>query len=262
MPDTHTPRKRFGQHFLNDETILQKMVAAIRPKTTESLVEIGPGQGALTQHLINRVKRLDAIEIDRDLASWLMTHFNDTPHFHCHQNDILKFDLKSLEIQKNLRIVGNLPYNISSPLLFKLFKDIDRIKDMFFLLQKEVVDRLVAPINSTQYNRLSVMSQYFCDSVLLFEVPPQAFTPPPKVNSAFVCMRPSQRTTKATHFNHFELVVRQAFCYRRKKISNCLKKIMTSAELEAININPQLRPQQLSVDDYITIANAYKDPLC
>ncbi|MCH9644207.1 MAG: 16S rRNA (adenine(1518)-N(6)/adenine(1519)-N(6))-dimethyltransferase RsmA [Gammaproteobacteria bacterium] len=256
MSSPHRPRKRFGQHFLSDEFILQQMAKAIHPKPDQFLVEIGPGQGALTQHLVDQVAQLDAIEIDRDLVAWLTEHYKNKSQFHCHQHDVLKFDFHSLKQQQKLRVIGNLPYNISSPLLFKLFDSIDLIEDMFFLLQQEVVDRLVATVGSANYNRLSVMSQYFCKATQLFEVKPTAFTPPPKVNSAFIRLQPVTRDIIANDFKKFSDLVRQAFCYRRKMIGNCLKKMLSQEQLTSLGIDPSLRPQELTVEDYIHLSNA------
>ena len=257
MHDSHRPRKRFGQHFLTDDFILQHIAKAIYPKPGQHIIEIGPGQGALTQHLVDRGAILDVVEIDRDLATLMTERYKDHSQFHCYQHDILKFDIASLKKDKKIRVVGNLPYNISSPLLFKLFDHIDIIEDMFFLLQQEVVDRLVATVNSAQYNRLSVMSQYFCRSTQLFEVKPDAFTPPPKVNSAFVLLQPIAREVIAKNFTNFSDIVRQAFCYRRKMIGNCLKKIISAEQLKALGIDPTLRPQQVSVEDYVRLSNEY-----
>jgi 16S rRNA (adenine1518-N6/adenine1519-N6)-dimethyltransferase len=256
MTHSHRPRKRFGQHFLADDFILQHMAKTIAPQADQFFVEIGPGQGALTQFLVDKVQQLDVIEIDRDLVSWLTQHYQNKPQFHCHSADVLTFDFATLQQQHPLRIVGNLPYNISTPLLFKLFEHINMIQDMFFLLQKEVVDRLTANANSSHYNRLSVMAQYFCDSSELFEVPPEAFSPPPKVNSAFVYLKPIVRKETAHNFEQFSALVKQAFCYRRKTITNGLKGLITAEQLQDIDIDPKTRPQQLSVNDYIRIANS------
>jgi len=245
-------RKRFGQHFLQDTRILQQMLIAIQPKQNDHLVEIGPGHGALTEYLIGKSSHFNLIEIDRDLIMILQEKFKE--HATIFEGDVLNFDFKQLEGDA-LRIVGNLPYNISTPLLFHLFDSIDLIKDMHFLLQKEVVDRLTAKIGTNDYNRLSVMTQYYCDNDMLFTVGPEAFDPPPKVQSAFVRLQPKKRHTIAKDIKSFNRIVREAFTYRRKTLSNCLKKLITADQLKALDIDPSLRPQQLSVEDYIRISN-------
>lgn len=252
---THHPRKRFGQHFLHDTSVLTNIVANIAPNNTEHLVEIGPGQGALTECLLPYVARLDAIEIDRDLVTRLEKQFIDNKNFFLHQHDALTFELKTLS-DATCRVVGNLPYNISTPLLFHLFNQIDFIQDMHFLLQKEVVERLTAEVGSHHYSRLSVMAQYFCDNTDLFDVRPEAFTPPPKVQSAFVRLVPHQQPQTAKNFLQFSQVVQQAFNYRRKTLSNSLRSLIDPDKLEAIGIDPKLRPQVLSVADFIRISDA------
>lgn len=246
-------RKRFGQHFLQDASVLQQIVASIAPKTENHLVEIGPGQGALTDYLIGKTKQLDLIEIDRDLIAILQEKFGD--HASIYEGDVLAFDFKQLQ-GSALRIVGNLPYNISTPLLFHLFDFLDLIKDMHFLLQKEVVDRLTARVGSRQYSRLSVMAQYYCDTATLFLVEPEAFSPPPKVRSALIRLQPKQRTDQAKDMSVFHKVVREAFQYRRKTLSNSLKKLVSADQLRALGIDPKRRPQELTVEEYVQISNS------
>ncbi len=253
---THQPRKRFGQNFLHDQNILNKMAQSIQVKPGDSLVEIGPGQGALTQHLLATAQKLEAIEIDRDLIQLLKEKFSQHPNFTLYNADILSFDFSTLQQPSPLRVVGNLPYNISTPLLFKLYALGERIQDMYFLLQKEVVDRMCAKVNDHNYGRLSIMSQYFCECHTLFGVSPQCFTPAPKVDSAFIQLIPRQPALIAQTFAQFELVVRTAFTFRRKTLSNSLKSLLTSAQLEKIGIDPSLRPQNLSVTDYVRISNS------
>lgn len=253
------PRKRFGQHFLTDSHILQKLLSSIAPQPTDHMVEIGPGQGALTELLLPEVKQLDAIEIDRDLVKILEKQFSTHKNFVIHEADVLNFDFNSIKSDDQpLRIVGNLPYNISTPLLFKLFSYREIITDMFFMLQKEVVDRLTAPVGSHHYGRLSVMAQYFCKTIELFIVEAEAFSPPPKVESAVVCLIPQEQTHLANDLNTFTHIVREAFSYRRKTLRNCLKKYISSGLLESINIDPSKRPQELTVEDFVKISNMIK----
>jgi 16S rRNA (adenine1518-N6/adenine1519-N6)-dimethyltransferase len=254
----HHPRKRFGQHFLHDAHVLQQMLSLIHPKQPDHLVEIGPGQGALTDYLVqSQWNRLDLIEIDRDLAPHLSEKYKIYSSLHVHCQDILSFDLETLAADQPLRIVGNLPYNISTPLLFKLFEALSVIKDMHFLLQKEVVERLTASVGSHNYNRLSVMTQYFCKNQLLLYVSAQAFTPPPQVESAFVRLTPHQPLpVEADDFFIFRQVVQEAFSHRRKTISNALKRLVSPSELEMVGIGLKRRPQELSVADFVHISNA------
>ena len=253
----HQSRKRFGQHFLKDPSVLQEILRCVSPHTTDHVIEIGPGQGALTTYLLDHVDHLDAVELDRDLVVFLQERF-DPKKLTIHSADALDFSYASLSQSKNdLRIVGNLPYNISTPLLFKLFSELDCIRDMHFMLQKEVVLRLTAAVGTTDYNRLSVMSQYFCENSYLFTVPPEAFDPPPKVESAVVRLTPRmQGTLSEIQFNLFSSVVKEAFNYRRKKLGNCLKRFIKPDALIALDINPNARPQEISVSEFIRISEA------
>lgn len=250
----HKPRKRFGQHFLNDAGVITQIINAINPQPSEHLVEIGPGEGVLTKLLLPAVKRLDAVEIDRDLVTLLTQKF---PSLHLHNQDVLTFDFATLaNTEEKLHLVGNLPYNISTPLLFHVFATLKNISVMHFMLQKEVVDRLCAPVGDKHYNRLSVMSQYFCRSENLFIIPPQAFTPPPRVMSAFVRMTPNPPNIPAKNLALFSQIVKNAFMYRRKTLSNSLKEVVSAATLTNLGINPQLRAQNLSVEQYVTLSNS------
>lgn len=257
MMKNHYPRKCFGQHFLQDEHVIQQIVAAIDPHTSDHLVEIGPGLGALTIELLQSAGHLDAIELDRDLIPDLINNCKSYGQLTIHQADALTFNFADLSTaHKKLRIVGNLPYNISTPLIFHLLDYLNCIVDMHFMLQQEVVTRLAAPVGSSAYGRLSVMVQYLCDVVELFSVPPTAFHPPPKVFSAVVLLQPrTQQIAIAKDPVHFSRVVQQAFSQRRKTLRNTLKGLMNSADLINIGIDPELRPQQLSVTDYVRISN-------
>ncbi len=256
----HLPRKRFGQNFLRDPSVLQNILLAIAPKETEHVVEIGPGEGVLTDLLLPNCQRLDIIEIDRDLVAHLEKHYENKNTLKIHSGDALKFNFATLSKQPHsLRVVGNLPYNISTPILFKLFSDIDLIKDMHFMLQKEVVERLTAPVGDKHYGRLSVMAQYFCDCEYLFTIGPNAFYPPPKVDSALIRMIPIQRSLTAKSTQALSDIVKKAFLHRRKTVSNCLKGLISADELREIDINPSLRPQQLTVDNFVTISNKLND---
>jgi len=247
-------RKRFGQHFLKDTFILQQFTAAVAPTPTDHLVEIGPGHGAFTDYLIDRSARLDLIEIDRDLIPLLKKKYHT--HANLHQADVLDFDFHQLKGNQKMRLVGNLPYNISTPLLFHLFDQIDCIQDMHFLLQKEVVDRLIAKPGEHHYGRFSIMTQFYCHAEWLLMVPPEAFQPPPKVTSCFVRLVPRSNPLTLQSQTHFKNLVREVFNYRRKSLSNSLKKWMTAEQMEKLDINPKSRPQELSLEDYIRISNA------
>lgn len=246
-------RKRFGQNFLHDQNLIRKIVNAINPKPDDHVVEIGPGRGALTELLLKSGCRLDVIEIDRDLAAELREKH---PQLNVIESDILKFDFSQIEGSRPLRIVGNLPYNISTPLLFKLFNQIDRIRDMYFMLQLEVVNRLTAEHSTSDYGRLSVMSQYYCLNEKLFTVPPEAFIPRPKVMSAIVRLTPQKQKNEFTDTGILEKILIQAFSMRRKTIRNALKGFVTADEITALGMDPRARPENLSLSNYIAIAKA------
>lgn len=250
----HRHRKRFGQHFLHDPGTLNRIHRAINPQPDEHVIEIGPGQGALTTLIVDQVRQLDAIEIDRDLADYLQRHFTQ-PQFTLHVGDALTFDYPSLLQRGSVRVIGNLPYNISTPLLFTLYEHADLITDMHFLLQKEVVDRMTAQAGSSAYGRLSVMTQYFCQAQNLFNVANGAFTPPPKVTSSVVKLVPHRASQlTASNFRHFAFIVREAFNHRRKTIHNAIKGFVQTDTFTKLDINPNTRPQQLTLQDYIRIS--------
>lgn len=251
----HHPRKRFGQHFLKDPGILEKITHCLSLKNTDHVVEIGSGFGVLTTELLKKVNHLDAIELDRDLMSILKKNFH-SKKITLHEADALTFNFQTLSQQEHdLRIVGNLPYNISTPLLFKLFDHLHCIQDMYFMLQKEVVLRLTAKPNDEHYGRLSIMSQYFCDNDYLFTVPPTAFDPPPKVYSAFAKLTPKKNRPVVHDIQQFSEVVKEAFNYRRKKLSNALKRLISADQLAALNIDPSARPETLTITEFAEISN-------
>jgi 16S rRNA (adenine1518-N6/adenine1519-N6)-dimethyltransferase len=249
------PRKRFGQNFLTDEAVIASLVNAIGPKSEDIIVEIGPGQAALTQALLPSVQALTAVEIDRDLVAWLEKHLADWQNFRLISADALQFDFSQLAGDKAFRLVGNLPYNISTPLLFHLFASIAHIQDMHFMLQKEVVQRLTAPVGDGHYGKLSVMTQFYCHNQSLVDIPPEAFYPAPKVDSAFVRLTPHAKRPDVD-IKQLHKVVFQAFSQRRKRISNTLKNLISASDLAALGIDTQKRPQELSVADYVMISQA------
>jgi len=254
----HTPRKRFGQHFLHDQTVIERIVAALHPQPGDHMVEIGPGRGALTRPLLAAVGALDVIELDRDLIPLLRAECAGMGELRIHQADALKFDFTALVRHgERLRIVGNLPYNISTPLLFHLLDQMQAIQDMHFMLQKEVVQRMVAAPGGKDYGRLSVMLQYRCEMEKLFTVGAGAFSPPPRVESAVVRIIP--RAQPAVHLDDeaaFARVVSAAFAQRRKTLRNSLKTLLTGQQIRALGIAPDARAEQLSLDQFALLSNA------
>ncbi len=252
----HQPRKRFGQNFLHDPGVIRRIVATIDPHPHEHLVEIGPGQGAITAGLLERTGNLDAIEIDRDLYAALNERFGQSG-LRLHNTDALKFDFSTLVVEDEpLRIVGNLPYNISTPLLFHLLKQARYVRDMHFMLQKEVVDRMAAAPGSKIYGRLSVALQARCQVTALFSIGPGAFKPPPKVDSAFVRLQPyTAPPFPIDDEKTFDQVLIQTFSQRRKTLRNGLKKLLDAGAIQSLGINPSLRPEQLEVSQFVAIAN-------
>jgi 16S rRNA (adenine1518-N6/adenine1519-N6)-dimethyltransferase len=249
----HVPRKRFGQNFLNSPGVVRKIVAAIAPQRGDRMVEIGPGQAALTEPLLEALDHLDVVEIDRDLVAALKERF-PADKLTIHEGDALAFDFATLG--EMLRIVGNLPYNISTPLLFHLARFASCVSDMHFMLQKEVVDRMVAPPGGRDYGRLSVMLQYRFYMEKLFIVPPGSFTPAPKVDSAIVRLSPKPAgELRARDEEVFARVVTTAFSQRRKMLRNTLRGLFDEAQLQALGISPTTRPETLGVDDYVMLAN-------
>ncbi len=253
----HRARKRFGQNFLNDNSIIDKIVTAIDPKPEDNLVEIGPGLGAITEPVCDLSGHLTVVELDKDLAERLIHHPFLGPKLTVHQGDAMKFDFASLIKEgEKLKIFGNLPYNVSTPLLFHLFEFADQVEHMHFMLQKEVVNRMVAGPGSKAFGRLSVMTQYYCHAIPVIEVPPHCFKPAPKVDSAVVRLipkDPSQRTAKSTKL--LNTVCLEAFNQRRKTLRNSLSNLLTEEQLRNLGIDPTLRAENLSLNQFIEIAN-------
>jgi 16S rRNA (adenine1518-N6/adenine1519-N6)-dimethyltransferase len=249
----HIPRKRFGQNFLRDEMVIHNIIMAIAPKPQDRIVEIGPGQGALTWPLLDYVNQLDVVELDRDLIERLGRHPLST-RLRIHAGDALEFDFASLG--SDLRVVGNLPYNISTPLLFHLAEFSQQMKDAHFMLQKEVVDRLAAEPATADYGRLSVMVQYRFYVEALFEVPPEAFYPAPKVVSAVVRLIPKPAAErKARDEKRLEKLVHQAFSQRRKMLRSTLKQEVPDTAWVDLQIDSERRAETLSLDEFVALAN-------
>jgi 16S rRNA (adenine1518-N6/adenine1519-N6)-dimethyltransferase len=255
---THIPRKRFGQNFLQDGGIINQIASAIHPQKGEHLVEIGPGQGALTDSLVASGARVDVIELDRDLIPGLLANFSLKPGFNLHSADALKFDYASIaEPGERMRVVGNLPYNISTPLIFKLLENASIIQDMHFMLQLEVVQRLSARPGNKHWGRLGIMAQFYCDVEHLFDVPPEAFFPPPKVQSAIVRLTPrTESPWPDVDPTKLRQVVQQAFAQRRKTLRNNLKGLIDSEALEALGLDPGARAETLELSQFIAISDA------
>jgi 16S rRNA (adenine1518-N6/adenine1519-N6)-dimethyltransferase len=250
----HIPKKRFGQNFLTDQFVLQDIISAIEPHADDSMVEIGPGQGAMTQLLLNNLDMLQVVELDRDLVTLLKKKFAPAKLI-VHSGDALQFDFGALPVTpgRKLRVVGNLPYNISTPLLFHLAQYADQIEDQHFMLQKEVVQRMVAAPGGRDYGRLSVMLQWRYQMDLLFIVPPTAFDPPPKVESAIVRMRPLAAPLDCEEAK-LQLVVTKAFSQRRKVLRNCVAGMFTEAQLIDAGVNPQARPETVPLEQFVELA--------
>jgi 16S rRNA (adenine1518-N6/adenine1519-N6)-dimethyltransferase len=249
----HVAKKRFGQNFLTDDNVLHEIIRAIAPAPDDLMVEIGPGQGAMTRLLLASLKQLQVVELDRDLVALLHKKFSDGKLV-IHSGDALQFDFGALcKDERKLRVVGNLPYNISSPLLFHLAQYAPRIIDQHFMLQKEVVQRMVAKPGSRDYGRLSVMLQWRYQMELLFIVPPDAFDPPPKVDSAIVRMVPIAAPLVCEQ-RKLEQVVTKAFSQRRKVIRNCVAGMFTEVQLVDAGIDPQSRPETVPLEQFVNLA--------
>jgi 16S rRNA (adenine1518-N6/adenine1519-N6)-dimethyltransferase len=253
----HKARKRFGQNFLHDPYIIDGIVSSINPRPGQNLVEIGPGLGAITEPVGRLVDKFTVIELDRDLAERLRNHTELADKLTIHEGDAMRFDFTQLVKPGNkLRIFGNLPYNISTPLMFHLFEFHKDIQDMHFMLQKEVVNRLAAGPGTKAYGRLTVMAQYYCKVMPVLEVPPTAFIPPPKVDSAVVRLMPYEVLPHpAKDLKWLDRVCRDGFNQRRKTVRNCYKSLMTIETLESLGINPSMRPENLTLEQFVAMAN-------
>lgn len=252
----HRARKRFGQNFLHDPHVIGRIVKAIAPKPTDCLVEIGPGLGALTEPVAEAAGKLTVVELDRDLAERLQQHPQLASKLQIFQADAMKFDFEQLvQPGQKLKVFGNLPYNISTPLLFHLFEFADSIENMHFMLQKEVVDRMTALHGSKAYGRLSVMTQFYCQAMPVVQVGPGAFKPAPKVDSAVVRLIPFAKAERAAVDPAIlNRVCLEAFNQRRKTLRNCFSNFASAEQISALDIDPSQRPEQLPVSDFVKIA--------
>lgn len=254
----HQARKRFGQNFLHDQAVISRIVSSINPRPDDRMVEIGPGLGALTEQLLLSTDgKLQVVELDRDLVPVLRTKFFNYPDLIIHEADALKFDFDQLaDDQHLLRVVGNLPYNISTPLIFHLLANITHLKDMHFMLQKEVVERMAAQPGESAYGRLGIMTQYYCRVQPLFMVGPHAFQPAPKVESAIVRLVPhSTLPYPVDSLDRLQTIVRTAFTKRRKTLRNALSGVVLPGALEELNIDSGLRPENLSLEQFCQLSN-------
>ena len=243
-------KKRFGQNFLIDDKAIRGIIGSLDIKASDQIIEIGPGRGALTQPLTESQCHLTLIEIDRNLATELSARF---PKARLINADVMAIDLDQLAKKSSVRIVGNLPYNISTPLLFKLFDSGEYIHDMHFMLQREVVDRMTAQPSTKAYGRLSVMTQINCRTEKLFEISPESFSPQPKVHSAIIRLTPNGKL-RGLPRKILERILIQAFSMRRKTIRNALKPFLSPKDLAILNLDPQLRPENLTIDEYLSCA--------
>jgi 16S rRNA (adenine1518-N6/adenine1519-N6)-dimethyltransferase len=251
----HQARKRFGQHFLHDPGVIGRIVAAIAPQPQDRMVEIGPGLGALTLPLLARLDQLHAVEIDRDAIRHLHEITQDDPRLHIHSGDVLQFSFAHIYEGERLRLVGNLPYNISTPLLFHLIEQRERILDMHFMLQKEVVDRMAAAPGSEHYGRLTVMLAPWVKIQPLFDIGPGAFKPPPRVVSTVVRLTPHEQPLQIGDRRHFATVVGAAFSQRRKTLRNSLKAFLDIEDIVAAGIDPGLRAEVLSPAEFVALSS-------
>jgi 16S rRNA (adenine1518-N6/adenine1519-N6)-dimethyltransferase len=255
-PLNHRARKRFAQHFLHDPGVIERIIAAIAPRPGDAMVEIGPGTGALTAPLLERLERLEAVELDRDLIPALQRLDAGRARLTLYNQDALGFDFAALARGcGRLRVVGNLPYNISTPLIFHLLGAVQGLQDMHFLLQREVVDRIAARPGGKTYGRLSVMVQYHCEAERLFAVGAGAFSPPPKVDSAFLRLRPLPTPPPLRDRERFERIVAQAFSQRRKTLRNALRGLVSEQDIRAAGLDPARRGETLSVGQFVALAN-------
>lgn len=249
----HKARKRFGQNFLTDQEVIDNIVHAIDPDEQHILVEIGPGLGALTFPMLAQCEHLNVVELDKDLVARFEEDALLARKLTVYQADAMKFDFASLiEPNRKLKVFGNLPYNISTPLMFHLFEFCDQIADMHFMLQKEVVDRMCAVPGSKAFGKLSVMTQYYCDNEVVIQVPPTSFNPPPKVDSAVVRLTPKAKRAEIDA-DVLQKVATAAFNQRRKTIRNSLRDLISAEQLESLNLDPSVRAEALQLDDFVSI---------
>ena len=255
-PAGHQARKRFGQNFLHDAGVIDRIVGAINPKPEDNLLEIGPGMGALSEPLLEACPSLQMIELDRDLIPGLRAQFFRYPELTVHEGDALRFDYRAIADRGPLRAVGNLPYNIATPLIFRLLEFGDVIHDMHFMLQKEVVERMAAVPGESQWGRLAIMTQYRCRVQPLFTVGAGAFSPAPKVESAIVRLVPHGTIDNPAHDTELlAKVVRTAFNARRKTLRKALAPLFGDDDWPRLGVDPTLRPQNLTLADYVMLAN-------
>jgi 16S rRNA (adenine1518-N6/adenine1519-N6)-dimethyltransferase len=251
----HKARKRFGQNFLHDQQVINRIVSCIAPKPDDLLVEIGPGQAAITQPLLASKAELHLIELDRDLVARLETQFEDDTNVHIHACDALKANMPEITGNRPFRLIGNLPYNISTPLIFHVLQWHKLVVDMHFMLQKEVVERMAAAPGSRTYGRLSVMTQFRCKVTPLFDVQPESFSPVPKVWSSIVRLQPlSEPPADAGSFRNLERVVAAAFSMRRKTLRNSLRKLLSADQILAAGADPGQRAEELSLSQFAALA--------
>lgn len=250
--DKHRPRKRFGQNFLTDNNIIERIAAAIRPQADQHILEIGPGQAALTAALLPDCGKLTAVEIDRDLAAELRQRFASQPRFELIEADALKIDFATVS-DRPLRVVGNLPYNISTPLVFHLLQSQARIIDFHIMLQREVAERMAAGPGSKTYGRLSVAVSLAARTEILFDVPPGAFYPPPKVRSSIIRLTPHDVQLP---WRALDSVLQSAFSARRKTLRNALGRLFSAEQLEAHGLDPKLRPENLEPAQFLALAHS------
>lgn len=251
----HAPRKRFGQNFLHDQQVISRIASCIAPRAADLLVEIGPGQAALTRPLLESGAELHLIELDRDLVASLEKQFSGNDRITIHSCDALKVNLAEITGKRPFRLIGNLPYNISTPLIFHVLQWHEQIVDMHFMLQKEVVERMAAAPGSRTYGRLSVMTQFRCKVTSLFDVFPESFTPKPRVCSSIVRLEPlKEPPADAGSFSDLQRVVSAAFSMRRKTLRNSLKNHLTAEQISSAGIDPGQRAEQLSLSQFAALA--------
>ena len=251
----HKARKRFGQNFLHDQSVIDRIIASIAPQPTDLILEIGPGQAALTQPLVDSGAELHVVEIDRDLVTVLQKQFAGVSNITIHSRDALKADFSEITQNRAFRLIGNLPYNISTPLIFHVLHWHKLVTDMHFMLQKEVVDRMAAGPGSKAYGRLSVMSQFRCDITPLFDVQPESFSPAPRVCSSIVRLQPlGAAPYDACSDKSLQTLVAAAFSQRRKTLRNSLRKLLDADQILAAGIDPGQRAEQLSLSQFATLA--------